>query len=158
MMRYGARSLTVALFVSISLSFLVPRGACSKLGLLALALFATANSALNLGAADPYAIVAYSTITSAGPSAVIGNIALSPGTSIIGFGPATCSGASEAGTTAAAAAHADADAAYTAAKGLNCSTTLTNAELGGLTLPPVRAFGGFSVFCLGTRFSYRFAS
>jgi hypothetical protein len=114
---------------------------CSKIGLLALALFAAASSAaVNLGAADPYAIIAYSTITSGGPSSVIGNMGLSPGTSIVGFGPATCSGDSQAGTTASASAHADANTAYTALKGMPCNNTLTNAELGGLTLAPVRCF------------------
>jgi hypothetical protein len=61
----------------------------SKIGLLAIALFAAASSAaVNLGAAGPYSILAYSTITSGGPSSVIGDMGLSPGTAVVGFGEA----------------------------------------------------------------------
>jgi len=92
---------------------------------------------VNLGSASSYAIIAYATITSTGPSSVVGEMGLSPGTSITGFPPATCSGAQQAANGAAAAALADANTAYTAAKGLPCSNTLTAVEMAGLTLAPV---------------------
>lgn len=96
---------------------------------------------VNLGSASSYAIIAYATITSTGPSSVVGEMGLSPGTSITGFPPATCSGAQQAANGAAAAALADANTAYTAAKGLPCSNTLTAVEMAGLTLAP-------GVYCL----------
>ena len=95
-------------------------------------------STVNLGLAGGYAIIAYSTITSTGPSSVIGDMGLSPGTSITGFGPATCSGTQQAANVASSLALADANTAYAAAKALPCNHTLAAAELGGLTLAPVR--------------------
>jgi hypothetical protein len=140
---------------------------CSNLSTIALAFVAilsllcpqATTADLNLGSAAPFAIIACThqriardvvligvallpvdaTITSSGPSSVVGDMALSPGTAVVGFGPATSSGAVQIANTVAGNALADANIAYTAAKNLPCNTTLTNPELGGLTLIPVRS-------------------
>ena len=78
-----------------------------------------------------------STVTNAGPTTVIGNLALSPGVSVTGFGPGTIVGGSiHIGDALATQAHADAFAAYTQLAGETQTTNLTGQNLGGMTLTP----------------------
>jgi predicted RecA/RadA family phage recombinase len=65
-----------------------------------------------LGEAETYAVIASSTITNTGPTVIVGDVALTPGTSITGFPPGTVAGEVNSppdGTEAAAAlaAHND---------------------------------------------------
>jgi hypothetical protein len=91
---------------------------------------------LVLGSATNYAVIAYSTVTNNGPSVITGDLALSPGSAITGA--PLVDGATNIDNTAAATAIADAGTAFTAISGFPCSgnNTLTNHELGGLTLAP----------------------
>ena len=60
-----------------------------------------------------YAVIASSTITNTGNSVIIGELALSPGTSVTGFPPGTVSGTQNIANGAAAQAQSDAFATYT---------------------------------------------
>lgn len=90
-----------------------------------------------LGTSGNYAVIASSTITDAGASWITGRMALSPGTSITGFPPAT-SGPIDVppgGAGAALQARNDATIAYNNAAGETPFVTLS-ADLGGMTLVP----------------------
>ncbi len=106
-------------------------------------LLATAGSALaqetiSLGAASNVAVLGDSTVTNAGPTTVIGNVALSsPGVSITGFPPGTIvAGAEYIGPGLANNAHNDASAAYAQVAGETFTSDLSGENLGGLTLTP----------------------
>src|SRR5450755_4893131 len=70
-----------------------------------------------LGAADGFAVMAGSTVTSAGVSALTGDLGFSPGTAVTGFPSGTISGRLHAGDASTAQAHADLATAYTDAVG-----------------------------------------
>jgi autotransporter-associated beta strand protein len=90
-----------------------------------------------LGEAEKVTILGASTVTNAGPTTVIGNLALSPGVSVTGFGPGTIVGGSiHIGDALATQAHADAFTAYTQLAGETFTTNLSGQNLGGMTLTP----------------------
>ena len=60
-----------------------------------------------------YSVIGASTITNTGGTVVIGDLALSPGTSVTGFPPGTVSGSQDIANGAAAQAQIDAQATYT---------------------------------------------
>ena len=91
---------------------------------------------VNLGTADPFAVLAGSTVTNTGPSFVNGDLGLSPGSAITGFPPGTVSGTFYAGDAIAMQAQNDLGLAYGFAAGESCNTSLTGQNLGGLTLTP----------------------
>lgn len=98
----------------------------------------------SLGAADTFAILAGSTVTNNGPTMIIGDVGVSPGTAIIGFPPGTISGGSfHSADAPAAAAQASLTTAYNAAAAEPCGTVLTGMDLGGMTLMP-------DVYCFST--------
>ena len=78
---------------------------------------ADAASPIDLGAADSFAVLAGTTVTSAGVSTITGDLGVSPGTAVTGFGPGigTVSGAIHANDSVAAQAHADLATAYAVA-------------------------------------------
>ena len=80
--------------------------------------------------------LAGSTITNTGPSVLTGDLGLSPGTSLTGFGLATVNGATHAADAAAAQAKLDLTAAYDAAAALPVppGNDLTGTDLGSRTL------------------------
>jgi type VI secretion system secreted protein VgrG len=87
-----------------------------------------------LGTSGNYAVIASSTITDAGASWITGRMALSPGTSVTGFPPAT-SGPRDIANGAALQARNDATTAYNNAAGETPFVT-ESADLGTLTLVP----------------------
>ena len=90
-----------------------------------------------LGEAEKIAILGASTVTNAGPTKVIGNLALSPGVSVTGFPPGTIVGGSiHIGDALATQAHADAFTAYNQLAGETFTTDLSGQNLGGMTLTP----------------------
>ena len=86
-----------------------------------------------------FAVLGASTVTNTGSSVIVGNVGVSPGTSITGFPPGTVTSGTiySAGATAGQA-QADLTAAYNMAAGLACpgGNVLTGTNLGGLTLAP----------------------
>ncbi len=85
---------------------------------------------------ENFAVLAGSTITSTGDTALTGDLGLSPGSSVTGFPPGTVSGTQHVDDATAVQAKATAQAAYTAFQGLFGAVDLTGQDLGGLTLPP----------------------
>lgn len=100
-------------------------------------------AAPTLGTAQSYAVLASSTLTNIGPSNVVGDIGVSPGTAITGFPPGTVIGAVHAGDAAAAQARTDVVTAYNVLASDACDLDLTGQDLGGLTLAP-------GVYCLSS--------
>jgi len=97
-----------------------------------------ARTPINLGTAANYVIVAGSTVTSTGVvgTVVTGNLALYPGTAVTGFPPAILNGSMQIANGAGLAAITDLTTAYNYAAGLAFNTTLSNLDLGGMTLLP----------------------
>jgi type VI secretion system secreted protein VgrG len=94
-----------------------------------------------LGSAARFAVLGASTVTSTGTTILNGDLGLSPGTAITGFGPGIVNGATHAGDTVAAQAQADALAAYAVLSAELPFESLTGQDLGGRTLSPgVRNF------------------
>ncbi|HXE54717.1 MAG TPA: ice-binding family protein [Tepidisphaeraceae bacterium] len=87
-----------------------------------------------------FAVLAGSTITNTGPTVIIGDVGLSPGTSVVGFPPGAVVPPGTMHVTDAAASQAQLDlaSAYIAASGAACasSNNLSGQDLGGLTLTP----------------------
>ncbi|OGF22918.1 MAG: hypothetical protein A2V63_09565 [Candidatus Eisenbacteria bacterium RBG_19FT_COMBO_70_11] len=77
-------------------------------------------------------------MTNTGVTLVTGDLGVSPGTAITGFGPGTGNviGTIHAGDAVAAQAQDDLTTAYNALAGLPCGTGLTGQDLGGKTLAP----------------------
>ena len=95
---------------------------------------AQAASAPTLGAAGSFAVLAGSTVTNTGPTVVIGDLGMSPGTAMTGFPPGIMVGTIHAGDAVAGQAQVGANAAYGSLAGQACNTNLTGQDLGGLTL------------------------
>lgn len=93
---------------------------------------AIAATAVNLGTAANFAVLAGSTVTNTGSSVVNGNLGLSPGSSVTGFPPGTVNGTEHVTDATAAQAQLDLTAAYTNAAGQTPVTTIPT-ELGGTT-------------------------
>ena len=105
--------------------------------------YATAIN-VDLGTADPFAVLAGSTVTNTGPTTVHGGLGLWPGTAITGFPPGIVAGGTIHDTDAVAMqAQNDLTTAYNFAAGESCGTNLTGQDLGGLTLTP-------GVYCFGS--------
>ena len=106
---------------------------------LALAAAPTAAQAatIDLATARPFAVLGGSSVTNAGPSVLNGDLGVSPGTSLVGFGPpAVVNGATHQTDGVANGAQADLTTAYNTAAGEPSDTDLTGQDLGGLTLTP----------------------
>ena len=115
-------------------SLMIPAG----LGLSALAFVSSPALAQgpSLGAAQSFAVLGASTVTSAGASTITGDLGVSPGTAVTGFPPATMTGTRHAGDAVALQAQGDLTAAYNACAGATSTATLTGQDLGGRTLTP----------------------
>jgi hypothetical protein len=91
---------------------------------------------VNLGSAASYAILAGATVTNAGASFINGDLGLSPGTAVTGFGPGTENGTKRISPDAGVAlAKMDLATAFNDAAGRATNQViLPTGELGGLTL------------------------
>jgi Ice-binding-like/Putative Ig domain len=93
----------------------------------------------SLGTAASYGVLAASTVTNTGPTTVIGNVGVSPGTAIVGFPPGSVTGGTfHSADAVALQAQNDVTTAYNDLAGLPClgPNNLTGLDLGGRTLGP----------------------
>lgn len=99
---------------------------------------------INLGTAQTYGVLGASTVTNTGPTVVNGDLGLSPGTSITGFGGApngVVNGSVHNTDAAATQAQSDTTTAYNVAASLTPTETGLS-ELNGLSLTPGVYTGG----------------
>ena len=91
-----------------------------------------------LGTAEDFGVLAGTTVTNTGPSVIMGNIGVSPGSAIVGFPPGIVvpPGTIHAGNAVAAQAQVDLTTAYNTLMGLPSQVNLTGQNLGGLVLLP----------------------
>ena len=110
---------------------------CLSLCLLSLAAFASTASAgpprVQLGTAEPFGVLAGSTVTNTGPSVINGELGLHPGTSVTGSPPGTVNGAQHIADAVALNAKADLVTAYQDAAGRPLSAT-SSPDIGGRIL------------------------
>jgi type VI secretion system secreted protein VgrG len=97
---------------------------------------AWAQTAPAMGTARSFAVLGASTVTNTGATSVIGDLGVSPGTSITGFPPGTVSGTIHAADAIVTQAQVDAATAYNFLAAETCTTNLTGMDLGTLTLTP----------------------
>jgi hypothetical protein len=90
---------------------------------------------VNLGSASTFSVLGSSTVTNTGPSAVTGDLGVSPGTAVTGFPPGTVVGTIHAADGAAGAAQSALTAAYNDAAGRTTAAGLS-ADIGGQTITP----------------------
>ncbi len=94
-------------------------------------------SAVNLATAAPFVVLGGSAVTNTGPSVLNGELGVTPGTSLTGFGlPAVVNGATHDNDAVAAQAQGDLTTAYNVAAGqpIPPGNDLTGTDLGGLSL------------------------
>jgi hypothetical protein len=89
-----------------------------------------------LRGAGAFVVLAGSTVTNTGATALTGDLGVSPGTAVTGFPPGTVTGAIHAGDATAAGAMADLTTAYNDAAGRTQSPVAVEGNLGGRTLSP----------------------
>jgi subtilisin family serine protease len=94
-----------------------------------------AQMAPSLGAAHRFAVLGAATVTNTGSSVITGDLGVSPGTAVTGFGPGlVASGSIHSADTGALAAQEAVAAAYNTLLGQACTRDLTGQNLGGLVL------------------------
>jgi hypothetical protein len=96
---------------------------------------ACAATAPPLGSAASFAVLAATTVTNTGLTVVNGDLGLSPGTSVTGFGPGIVTGSQDIADTAAQTAQTDLTTAYNNAAAQSPTTTGLSA-IGNQTLTP----------------------
>ena len=89
-----------------------------------------------IGTASGFVILAGSTVTNTGATAVTGDLGVSPGSAVTGFPPGTVSGSIHAADAAAATAQTDLTTAYNDAAGRTTGAISVSGDLTGLTLTP----------------------
>jgi Ice-binding-like len=98
---------------------------------------APAATPVNLGTAQSFVALAGATVTNTGPSVLNGDLGVSPGTALTGFGlPAVVNGATHSADAVAAQAQLDLTTAYNAAAGeaVAPANDLTGTDLGNRVL------------------------
>jgi hypothetical protein len=107
------------------------------LGCVIVAAVAAQASPVGLGTAQPFVVLAGSTVTNTGPSVLNGDLGVAPGTALVGFGlPAVVNGATHAADGVAAQAQLDLTTAYdvAAAQPVSPANDLTGTDLGNRIL------------------------
>lgn len=99
---------------------------------------APANAAdpVGLGTAEPFAVLAGSTVTNTGPSVITGNLGVSPASAVTGFPPGVVRGETHASDAVARQAKSDLVTAFNNAAGQPTTGDVTGQDLGGMTLIP----------------------
>jgi hypothetical protein len=98
--------------------------------------WSVAASVVPLGVADSFAVLGASTVTNTGATIVTGDLGVSPGTSVTGFGPGVVNGSIHMNDAMAMQAHADASTAYAQLAGETLTTDLSGQNLGSMILTP----------------------
>jgi hypothetical protein len=93
-----------------------------------------AQPRVGLGNADPFAVLAGSTVTNSGPSVITGDVGVSPKTAVTGFPPGIVNGTIHAADATAGKAQTALTAAYNDAAGRTPAVSLAGGLLGGRTL------------------------
>jgi type VI secretion system secreted protein VgrG len=98
-------------------------------------------SAQLLGTAGSYGVLGSTTVTNTGPTVIMGDLGVTPGTALTGFlavdgGPGLVTGAINQGNAPAAQARTDLTTAYLTLAGLASTANLSGQDLGGMTLLP----------------------
>jgi len=91
---------------------------------------------VDLGTADPFAVLAGSTVTNIGLTTINGGLGVAPGTTITGLPKAIAGGTLQASNAVTFQAQSDLATAYDFAAGEASNFNLTGTDLGGLTLTP----------------------
>ena len=119
------------------------RGRLAGIALAMVAVFALPAAAqaapVGLGTAGPFVVLGGTKVTNVGPSVLNGNLGISPGTELEGFGlPAVINGSTHATNEVAAKAQLDLTTAYNAAAGQPVlpANDLSGTDLGELKLAP----------------------
>ena len=119
------------------------RGLAGTVFAVALALFAVpaaaSASAVDLATVSPFVVLGGTTVTNTGPSVLNGDLGVSPGTELKGFGlPAVVNGATQATNAVAAKAQLDLTNAYDVAAGQPVAPAddLSGTDLGNRKLGP----------------------
>lgn len=94
------------------------------------------QAAVTLASAGNFAVLAGSTVTNTGLTSVTGDLGVSPGTAVTGFGPGVLFGTQHAGDPTAAQGQADLTIAYNDAAGRTLCPIAAAGNLGGQTLAP----------------------
>ncbi len=94
------------------------------------------QGAVALGAAANFAVLAGSEVANTGPTAVNGDLGLSPGSAVTGFPPGVVNGTQHVTDPTAAQAKLDLTTAYNDAAGRTVAPIAVAGNLGGMTLPP----------------------
>jgi hypothetical protein len=97
---------------------------------------ASSQAPIDLRSASGFVVLAGSTVTSTGLTEITGDLGVSPGTAVTGFGPGVLFGNLHAGDPTAADAIADLSDAYNDAAGRMLDPILVTGNLGGQTLSP----------------------
>ena len=96
---------------------------------------AAAQTPVDLGTAGPFVVLGGQEVTNTGPSVLNGELGVSPGTSLTGFGlPAVVNGATHNNDAVAAQAQLDLTTAYNVAAGQAQTADLSLTDLGNRTL------------------------
>ena len=95
-----------------------------------------ATEFVDLRSAAPFAILAGSTVTNTGPTKVVGNVGLSPGSAITGFPPGVIDGRLYIADPIARQAKLDLTTAYNDAMGRTLNPIKVAGNIGGQTLYP----------------------
>ncbi len=89
-----------------------------------------------LGTTTGFTILAGSTVTNTGATAITGDLGVSPGSAVTGFPPGTVSGTIHAGDAASAQGESDLTVAFNDAAGRSTNPINVSGDLTGLTLAP----------------------
>ena len=96
----------------------------------------SSQATIDLRSASAFAVLAGSAITNTGLTAITGDLGVSPGTAVTGFGPGVVVGTQHPGDATAAQAIADLAIAYDDAAGRTQCRVSVAGNLGGQTLTP----------------------
>lgn len=107
---------------------------------------AVTQGAVSLGAASTFAVLAGSTVTNTGMTTVTGDVGVSPGSAVTGFGPGVVTGGAIHETDIAAAnAKSALTTSYNDLAGRTLAPVDVSGNLGGMTLSPGLYKSGSSV-------------